>query len=75
MNYIWLDKCILMVNVEWGTNEQFLESQGYDEFISHVMILCLFAIGGNYGMNLNTSEGGHHASFGDGYRGHMVQML
>lgn len=55
--------------------KQLLESQVYDEFSSHVMILCLFAIGGNYGMNPNTSEGGYHASFGDGYRGHMVQML
>lgn len=30
-----------------------------------------WASGGNYGMNLNTSEGGYHTSFGDGYRGHM----
>ncbi|WOH10817.1 hypothetical protein DCAR_0730290 [Daucus carota subsp. sativus] len=30
-----------------------------------------WAAGGKYGMNVNTSEGGFHAPFGDGYRVHM----
>lgn len=53
--------------------KQLLKSQVYDKLIIHVMLL-LFFVGGNYGMNLNTPEGGFHASFGDSYRSHMVQM-